>query len=254
MTRASRNASAPHHQRPPAPVTVGYVRTVIGQSPVPQINTLIQAGVAEAGIYLERARGHKTSWPVRDLLLARLHRGDTVKITRLDRFFYSIQNLVVLGTDLRERGVRLHVIEQDIDSESLQGRDLFGMLSALADLHREFVTTTTNDGLAAARARGNVGGRPAALTAGQIEQAVQLYDSGTPVAHIARQFNVSRATIYRYISLLSAIPGKHVALLSTNMARPKPGTRERQFRERPEPALPPGSCRTSAGAKATTLA
>jgi len=55
MTRASRNASAPHHQRPPAPVTVGYVRTVIAQSPVPQINTLIQAGVAEAGIYLERA-------------------------------------------------------------------------------------------------------------------------------------------------------------------------------------------------------
>src|SRR5260370_22877499 len=115
MPRASRNASAPHLQRPPAPVTVGYVRTVIGQSPVPQINTLIQAGVAEADIYLERARGHKTSWPERDLLLARLHRGDTVKITRLDPLFYSIHNLVVPGPGPRAPGVTLHVLEHDID-------------------------------------------------------------------------------------------------------------------------------------------
>jgi DNA invertase Pin-like site-specific DNA recombinase len=174
---------------------------VIGQSPVPQINTLIQAGVPEAGIYLERAGGYKTAWPERDLLLASLRRGDTVKITRLDRLFYSIQNLVVLGTDLRERGVRLHAIEQDIDSESLDGRDLFGMLSALADLHRDFVLSTTNDGLATARARGKTGGRRPLLSAEQADQALQLYGSGTPVARLARQFNVSRGTIYRYISL-----------------------------------------------------
>lgn len=203
MTRASRNAPTPHRQRPPVPATVGYVRTVIGQSPVPQISTLIQAGVPEAGIYLERAGGHKTAWPERDLLLANLRRGDTVKITRLDRLFCSIQNLVVLGTDLRERGIRLHAIEQDIDSESLDGRDLFGMLSALADLHRDFVLSTTNDGLATARARGKTGGRPPLLSAEQTGQALQLYESGTPVARLARQFKVSRATIYRYISLAS---------------------------------------------------
>jgi len=201
MTPASRNAPAAHGQRRPAPATVGYVRTVIGQSPVPQINTLIQAGVPEAGIYLEHAGGYKTVWPERDLLLASLRRGDTVKITRLDRLFYSIQNLIVLGTDLRERGVRLHAIEQDIDSESLDGRDLFGMLSALADLHRDFVLSTTNDGLAAARARGKTGGRPPHLSAEQADQALQLYESGTPVTRLARQFNVSRQTIYRHISL-----------------------------------------------------
>ena len=75
------------------------------------------------------------------------------------------------------------------------------MLSALADLHRDFVLSTTNDGLATARARGKTGGRPPLLSAEQTGQALQLYESGTPVTRLARQFKVSRATIYRYISL-----------------------------------------------------
>ncbi|WP_442942223.1 recombinase family protein [Nonomuraea sp. NBC_00507] len=55
-----------------------------------------------------------------------------------------MQNLVVRGTELTNRGIRLQVIEQNIDSESFEGRDLFGMLSALAELQRDFVTATTN--------------------------------------------------------------------------------------------------------------
>lgn len=195
--KTRRNYAAFARPHPSGPITVGYVRTILGRSPAPQINALIQAGVAEADIHHERTRVRNLNWPERDHMLAGLRRGDTIKITRLDQLFQSIQNLAILGTELRERGIRLHAIEQDIDSDSLAGRDLFGMLSALADLHREFVITATNDGLAAARARGNIGGRPLALTPDQVEQAIQLYGSGTSVSAIAKQFNVSRATIYR---------------------------------------------------------
>lgn len=182
-----------------SPAVLGYVRTVTGQSPLPQIKALVQAGVAEDDVHVEKANGYKSTWPERDLLLSRIRRGDTLKITRLDRLFYSIQNLVVLGTDLRNRGVRLHVVEQNIDSDSLEGRDLFGMLSALAELHREFAHAATNDGLATARAQGRTGGRPPKLNDAQTEQLRRLYAAGTPVPSLARKFHVSRATVYRLL-------------------------------------------------------
>lgn len=185
---------------PSAPAVVGYVRTAAGQSPVPQINTLMQAGVAEESIYIEHTNGHKTTWPERDLLLPRLRSGDTVTVTRLDRLFYSVQNLIIVGTDLRNRGIRLQAVEQNIDSNTLEGRDFFGMMSVFATLHHEFVRAATNDGLAAARARGKTGGRPPRLTPEQAEQAQQLYDSGTPVPKIAQTFKIGRSTIYGYIT------------------------------------------------------
>ncbi|MEU8518893.1 helix-turn-helix domain-containing protein [Streptomyces sp. NBC_01216] len=47
---------------------------------------------------------------------------------------------------------------------------------------------------------GTHGGRPPRLTPEQVEQAQQLYDSGTPVPKIARTFKPAPATIYRYIT------------------------------------------------------
>ncbi|MDX3309590.1 recombinase family protein [Streptomyces sp. ME08-AFT2] len=85
----------PLRRTPPATAVVGYVRTAAGQSPVPQINALMRAGVAEECIYIERTNGHKTAWPERDLLLPQLRSGDTITITRLDRLFYSVQNLII---------------------------------------------------------------------------------------------------------------------------------------------------------------
>lgn len=59
MTRNNRRLDSPVVQRADGPMTVGYVRTVIGQSPVTQISMLFAAGVAENDIYVERANGHK---------------------------------------------------------------------------------------------------------------------------------------------------------------------------------------------------
>ncbi|WP_173265189.1 recombinase family protein [Streptomyces pacificus] len=176
------------------------MRTAAGQSPVPQITTLIRAGVAEEDVYIGCTNGHKIAWPERDLLLPRLRSGDTITVTRLDRLFCSVQNLIIVGTEPRDRGIRFQAVEQNIDSNTLEGRDFFGMMSAFATLHREFVLTATNDGLAAARARGKTGGRPPRLTPEQAEQAQQLYDSGTPIPKIAQTFKIGRSPIYGYIT------------------------------------------------------
>ncbi|MFE9171242.1 recombinase family protein [Streptomyces kebangsaanensis] len=149
---------------------------------------------------MERANGHKTAWPERDLLLPQLRSGDTITITRLDRLFCSVQNLIVVGTDLRNRGIRIHAVEQHIASNTLEGRDFFGMMSVFAGLHHEFVRAATNDGLAAARVRGKTGGRRPLLTPEQAEQAQQPYGSGASIPRIAQTFKTGCSTVYRYIT------------------------------------------------------
>ncbi|MEV4112168.1 recombinase family protein [Nonomuraea sp. NPDC049695] len=103
-------------------------------SPDHQIDALLRAGVDRSAIHLGKASGAKDSRPSLDLVLKLLREGDTLKVTRLDRLSRSVLHLVTLGADLRERGVGLHVIEQGIDTDTMEGRAMFGMLSVLAEL------------------------------------------------------------------------------------------------------------------------
>jgi hypothetical protein len=94
------------------------------------------------------------------------------------------------------RGVGLHVIEQGIDTTTVEGRAMFGMLSVLAGLQRELIIANTRDGLAAACARGRKGGRRPKLNPDQTALAQQLYNAGDrTVQQIADLFNVSRTTV-----------------------------------------------------------
>ena len=107
---------------------------------------------------------------------------------------------MTLGAELRDRGIWLHVIEQGIDTDTMEGRAMFGMLSVLAELQRELIVANTNDGLAAARARGRVGGRRPRLSAEQAALAQELYDArDKTVQQIADLFGVPRSTVYGHL-------------------------------------------------------
>ncbi|GAA3162748.1 recombinase family protein [Nonomuraea salmonea] len=150
---------------------------------------------------MDKASGAKASRPSLDLVLKLLREGDTLKVTRLDRLSRSVLHLVTLGADLGERGVGLHVIEQGIDTDTMEGRAMFGMLSVLAELQRELIMANTMDGLASARARGRVGGRRPKLTADQTALAQELYDTrDKTVQQIADLFGVPRSTVYGHLT------------------------------------------------------
>ncbi|MCW2942353.1 MAG: Resolvase protein, partial [Actinomycetia bacterium] len=171
------------------------------QNPDHQIDALLRAGVDRDNIHIDKASGAKASRPKLDLVLQLLREGDTLKVTRLDRLSRSVQHLINLGADLRTRKIGLHVIEQGIDTDTAEGRAMFGMLSVLAELQRELIIANTNDGLAAARARGRVGGRRPRLTADQATLAQELYDARIKtVQQIADLFSVPRSTIYGHLN------------------------------------------------------
>ncbi|MFG3173604.1 recombinase family protein [[Kitasatospora] papulosa] len=184
----------------------GYARvSTADQNPDHQIDALLRAGVDEQNIHIDYASGAKASRPEFNILLKRMREGDMLKATRLDRISRSLLHLVTLGADLQERGIGLHIIEQGIDSSTPEGRAMFGMLGVMAEFQRELIHANTMDGLAAARARGRVGGRRPRLSDEQATLAQELYDKREKtVQGIADLFGVPRTTVYGHLNRSSS--------------------------------------------------
>ena len=112
--------------------------------------------------------------------------------------------MIALTEDLRKRGIDLVVTKQAIDTTTPTGRLVFHILASIDEFQRELIVEGTNEGLAAARARGRTGGRKAKLGRRQVELARLMYaETGEDgkrthtVADIAAELGVSRQTIYR---------------------------------------------------------
>jgi DNA invertase Pin-like site-specific DNA recombinase len=102
-----------------------------------------------------------------------------------------------LVSDLKDQGVNLEVIEQNINTSTPEGKLFFTLVATFAEFEREIMRARTIDGLASARARGRVGGRKPAMSPAKIATAKKMYSEGKYVKEIAEVLGVSRPTIYR---------------------------------------------------------
>ena len=148
-------------------------------------------------VFIDTFTGTKSSRPELDKLREQLRKGDTLVITRLDRLGRSAKDLLTIVSDLEALGVQLEVIEQKIDTSTPEGKLFFTMVAAFAEFERGIMQSRTMDGLAAARARGRVGGRKPKMSPKHIEEAKKMYTEGKTVLDIANLLGVSRPTIYR---------------------------------------------------------
>lgn len=128
-------------------------------------------------------------------------------ITKLDRLGRSLEHLIELSGQLQAKGVDLVVLDQGIDTSTAVGRMFFQILGSIAEFEHALMSERTMDGLAAARARGRIGGQKPKLGPRQVRLARQMYeelgDDGKrkyTVAQIAAEFGVTRPTIYRHLA------------------------------------------------------
>jgi DNA invertase Pin-like site-specific DNA recombinase len=184
---------------------VGYGRvSTQDQNPDSQRDLLIAAGCDP--VFVDKMSGKLAARPELDKTLVYLRPGDELVVTRLSRAARSLRHLLELADTLREKQVDLVVLKQGIDTTSPTGRLVFHLLGAIDEFTRELIVEGTHEGLAAARARGRVGGRKPKLSEAQVQLARQLYDEtgedGTrahTVEEIGAMFGVTRATVYRHL-------------------------------------------------------
>jgi DNA invertase Pin-like site-specific DNA recombinase len=178
---------------------VGYARvSTHDQDPALQIDALKEARCER--IFVEQASGVVRDRPQLTAALAFVRKGDALVVWRLDRIARTLRQLVETVDELNGRGVNFVSLQDPIDTTSSAGRLVFHVFASLAEFERSVIRDRTLAGLASARSRGRLGGRPKALSQDDLLAAMALLkDSELSVAQIAERFGVSPATLYRHV-------------------------------------------------------
>ncbi len=180
---------------------LGYMRvSTDGQSMDLQRDALRAAGVAPEAVWSDVSSGARSRRPGLDAMLESAGPGDTIVIWRLDRLGRSLLHLATLAADLSARGVALMSLTDGVDTATATGRLLLGVLGTLAEFERETIRERVTSGLAAARVRGRVGGRPRAIGPDRDAAARRMLAAGDSIRLTARTLRVSEATLRRHLS------------------------------------------------------
>ncbi len=126
-----------------------------------------------------------------------------VVVWRLDRLAESTRDGLNVLVDWCEQSLRIVSVSQQIDVKSTDGRLIASVLRGVADVDHEIRGERTKMGLASARARGRVGGRPQLSPDGSaVLEAKKLQKAGKlGIEEICTKLKVSRSTYYRYVGM-----------------------------------------------------
>lgn len=180
---------------------LGYARcSTLDQNLDWQIDALTKEGCDR--IFQEKFTGTRKDRPELLRMMDMLREGDTVIICELTRLSRSVKDLFDLVEQVEKAGANIKSLKEPwLDTTTPQGRLLFTIFSGVSQFERELIRERTMEGLASARARGRMGGRPG-KDKKIVEQALTLYDSKAySVDEISKTTGISRATLYKYVNL-----------------------------------------------------
>lgn len=123
---------------------------------------------------------------------------DVLVVWRADRLFRSLPELLSTLRELEAWGVDFVSVKEPFDTTSPAGRLLFAMVGAFAEFERGVLRERTKAGLDATRRRGTKLGRPKRVV--DVELVRLMRGRGMSIAAIARDLEVSEATLYRATS------------------------------------------------------
>lgn len=179
---------------------VGYARvSTRGQSLDLQVDALVAAGAVK--VFQEYASGatqSRTRWKE---CLEYLQPGNVLVVNDLTRLGRSTADLSDIVTVLGQRGIGFRSLAEPwLDTTSAHGKLIFDMFASLAEYERSRLSERTRAGLAAAKARGRLGGRPRTMTPQKLEAAQQLRSQGKTLKETADILSVSISSLTRALS------------------------------------------------------
>lgn len=180
--------------------SIGYIRV----SSVDQNTERQLVDIKLDKAFTEKATGKNTDRPELTKCIAHLRSGDTLHVHSIDRLARNLKDLQTLVDDLKCKGVSVHFHKENLifdASISNPMQDLmFQMLGAFAQFERTLIKERQREGIAAAQARGQKLGAPAKLSLPQVEEIKALLVPGADKSKIAKQFGISRPTLYKIIA------------------------------------------------------
>jgi DNA invertase Pin-like site-specific DNA recombinase len=179
---------------------IGYARvSTLDQNLELQTDALEKAGCEK--IFTDQASGSKDDRQGLIDAIEFCRKGDSLVVWKLDRLGRSLKHLIETINLLLEKKVGFVSVQESIDTSTSGGKLIFHVFGALAEFERELIRERTNAGLASARSRGRLGGRPKAITDKQLCIArTMLKDSHTTITEVCQTLQVSKTTLYRYLN------------------------------------------------------
>jgi DNA invertase Pin-like site-specific DNA recombinase len=177
---------------------VGYKRvSTVDQNSARQLD-----GIQLDKCFEDKASGRDLHRPQLQAALSYCREGDTLVVHSMDRLARSLVDLRRIVRDLTSRGV---VVEFVKESLRFTGDDspiailLLSLIGAVAEFERSIILERQKEGIALARAAGKYKGRKPILNSMQIQELRKRASSGEPKSDLAREFRVSRETLYNYL-------------------------------------------------------
>lgn len=176
---------------------IGYKRV----SSVDQVTDRQLEGVAVDKLFEDKVSGSTIKRPGLEQCLEYLRAGDVLIVHSIDRLARNLADLENVVGGLTNRGVTVQFAKENLtfssDSTSPMNKLMFQLLGAVAEFERALIRERQREGIAAAQAQGKHLGRAAALSPEQVETIRRRAAAGEPKAALAKEFEISRPTLYR---------------------------------------------------------
>jgi DNA invertase Pin-like site-specific DNA recombinase len=178
--------------------TFGYVRV----SSLDQ-NTIRQLDSEQLDrIFIDRASGKDQNRPQLDALIDFARDGDTVLVHSMDRLARNIEDLRAIVRRLTDKKVQVRFVKENLTftgDDTAMATFLLSVMGAFAEFERALIRERQREGITLAKKAGVYKGRGKALNARQAADLVRRAATGEAKAALAREFGVSRQTVYQYL-------------------------------------------------------
>ena len=190
---------------------IGYTRvSSIAQNLDRQLD-----GIDVDRVFADTVSGKDLQRPALQELLGYVRDGDIVVVHSMDRLARNLDHLRQLVRDLTERGVRVEFVHEHV---TFSGDDtpmatlLLSIMGSFAEFERSIIRERQVEGIAQAKRRGVYRGRKRALSSEQVAVIRQRIDAGDTKAAVARDYGVSRETLYQALRRGTSDPAAGSAL------------------------------------------
>lgn len=170
-----------------------------------QVKKLLEFGVLEENIY--RDKGKASESELEDYLES-LKEDDVLVIAELTRISSGIRNLVGIVERVRNNGLHLVSLKENLDTRNAAGQSLFFASNLLTRFEKDVASESTKNGMIKAKSKGKKLGRPSANKE-NIENAMILYNmKKLSIKDVCLMSGISRPTLYKYLSQEAKLTNK----------------------------------------------